>query len=83
MAYSRKYYENPVLFTKDILNKLNVDGIHYINNVEGVGSNAYGIADNNKIKLADLITYDDNNNMIPLSKRFNFNINDVRYNNGK
>ena len=33
----------------------------------------------NKIKLADAVTYDDAGNIIPLSKRDNFNINDIRY----
>ena len=31
------------------------------------------------IKLADPITYDDNGNIIPLSKRDNFNVSDIRY----
>lgn len=32
-----------------------------------------------KVKLADAITYDDNGKIIPLSKRDNFNIADIRY----
>ena len=36
--------------------------------------------DKNKLKLADAITYDDNGNIIPLSKRDNFNNPDMRYN---
>lgn len=33
----------------------------------------------NNIKLADAVTYDDNGIRIPLGKRDNFNINDIRY----
>lgn len=33
----------------------------------------------NHIKLSDLITYDDTGNIIPLSKRDNFNSSDIRY----
>lgn len=35
--------------------------------------------DSRKIKSADAITYDDAGNVIPLSERDNFNINDIRY----
>ena len=34
---------------------------------------------NNQIKLADAITYDDAGNIIPLSQRANFEVNDMRY----
>lgn len=33
----------------------------------------------NQLKLADPVTYDDNGNVIPLSKRFNENNEDIRY----
>lgn len=33
----------------------------------------------NKIKLADAITYDNEGNIIPLSQRDNFGVNDIRY----
>jgi len=33
----------------------------------------------NQLKLADAVTYDDNGIRIPLGKRDNFNINDIRY----
>ena len=39
----------------------------------------YSVKDPAKLKLADAITYDDAGNMIPLSKRDNFNIKDLRY----
>ena len=37
------------------------------------------IPDGKQIKLADAVTYDDAGNVIPLSQRDNFNINDIRY----
>lgn len=37
------------------------------------------VNDKKKIKIDDLITYDDNGNIIPLSKRFNPRRNDVRF----
>ena len=37
------------------------------------------VRDANQIKLADAVTYDDNGVRIPLGKRDNFNINDIRY----
>ena len=37
------------------------------------------VNDKKKIKIDDLITYDDNGNIIPLSKRFNPRKNDVRF----
>lgn len=39
----------------------------------------YNVKNPNYVKLAKLITYDDNGNMIPLSQRFNFRLNDRRY----
>ena len=37
------------------------------------------VAEVNKMKLGDPITYDDNGNVIPLSQRFNPTVSDVRY----
>jgi hypothetical protein len=37
------------------------------------------VFDPNQIKLADFISKDDNGNIIPLSKRFDQSINDIRY----
>lgn len=37
------------------------------------------IGNSRNIKLADAVTYDDAGNIIPLSKRDNFNISDIRY----
>lgn len=35
--------------------------------------------DGYRLKLADAVTYDDNGNIVPLSKRDDFNLNDTRY----
>jgi hypothetical protein len=47
----------------------------------GAGSDAYEYTffDPKQYKLADAITYDNNGVRIPLGKRDNFNINDIRY----
>lgn len=37
------------------------------------------VLDNNQVKSADPVTYDDNGNVIPLSKRFNPENEDIRY----
>ena len=42
-------------------------------------STVYQINDPTKLKLADPITYDNAGSIIPLSKRDNFNIKDIRY----
>jgi hypothetical protein len=42
-------------------------------------STIYMVNSPEDLKLADAITYDDAGNIIPLSKRDNFNINDIRY----
>lgn len=38
-----------------------------------------GVFNPNNVKSANIVTYDDYGNIIPLSKRFNFDINDIRY----
>ncbi|MFZ7255816.1 hypothetical protein [Avibacterium avium] len=43
------------------------------------GSTHYILGTQNQMKSADLITYDDKGNIIPLSKRFNSRSNDIRY----
>lgn len=56
------------------------DGIVYENESEDKGSKSYGVSwDKAKIKLADPVTYDDNGNVIPLSKRFDMTNPDIRY----
>ena len=42
---------------------------------------SYVIRKSNQIKSADIITYDDSGNVIPLSQRFNTQNNDIRYSN--
>jgi len=42
----------------------------------------YLVRNPNYVKSAKLVTYDDNGEMIPLSKRHNFTINDRRFNKG-
>lgn len=37
------------------------------------------LLDSNQVKSADLVTYDDNGNIIPLSERFNTENNDIRF----
>lgn len=39
----------------------------------------YSFKSPNQLKLKDTITYDDTGNIIPLSKRDNFDVNDIRY----
>jgi hypothetical protein len=41
--------------------------------------NQFVVKDPSKIKRADAVTYDDNGVRIPLGKRDNFSINDIRY----
>lgn len=81
--YDKRYFDRPDLFAQDVLTELNSDGIHYINKVEGIGSDAYGITNPNYIKLANPIVYDDFGKIIPLSQRFDFTNPDIRYNYGK
>ena len=42
-------------------------------------ANVYSVRDPKNLKLYDAVTYDNNGNVIPLSKRDNFNIDDIRY----
>lgn len=42
-------------------------------------SNVYAFLKDGLVKSADLITYDDNGNIIPPSQRFNSNVSDIRY----
>ena len=43
------------------------------------GTTHYIVFDSNQIKSADIATYDDNGNVIPLSERFNLKKEDMRY----
>lgn len=46
---------------------------------EGVSGYSYFVTDPKNIKLADSVTYDDNNIAIPISERFNSSTDDIRY----
>lgn len=59
-------------------NELKGDAYVYDNVVEG-GGDSYAIPTSRQVKLADAVTYDNNGIRIPLGKRDNFNINDIRY----
>jgi len=50
-------------------------------NMNGIdsGTTHYIVFNSNQIKSADLTTYDDKGNVIPLSERFNLNNEDIRY----
>ena len=55
------------------------DGIINGKNYYGGDGNEYVVFSPNQIKSADAVTYDDAGNVIPLSKRFNSEKNDIRF----
>ena len=55
------------------------DGIINDKNYYGGDGNEYVVFSPNQIKSADAVTYDDTGNVIPLSKRFNSEKNDLRF----
>lgn len=57
------------------------DGIVYTNQFEDKGKDSYIIFSPEQVKSADPVTYDDEGNVIPLSKRFDLTVPDVRYQN--
>lgn len=77
------------LFNKDYINyqdikvrdveKLNAKNIDGLKTKTWDNSNEYVFFDSNKVKSAEPITYDDSGNIIPISKRDNFNSPDIRY----
>lgn len=52
---------------------------HLFNNQDKLYNNVFSVHDPKKLKYSDAITYDNDGKIIPLSKRDNFNINDLRY----
>ena len=54
-------------------------GYVYTNDVEGAGTDSYMVFSSNQIKLASLVTYDDNGNPIPSSRRYDPDSNDIRF----
>lgn len=59
------------------------DGVIFTNIKEVVGGSApqYVVFEPNQIKSAELVTYDNFGNVIPLSERFNPDIDDIRFRN--
>lgn len=55
------------------------DSIKYENGLEILGDEDYIIQHPEQIKLADAVTYDNNGDLIPLSKRFDIGNEDIRY----
>ena len=57
------------------------DGVHLLKDRGSFGRSVetYILLDNNQVKSADPVTYDDNGNIIPLSQRFDSNKDDIRY----
>lgn len=55
------------------------DGIAYTNEGEDKGSTSYLVWNNPDVKSAEPVTYDDNGEVIPLSKRFNISNGDIRF----
>ena len=82
-----KYVENKEKMLEGYVNSLKeegYDGIEIMNTSYdsmffGGTNNQYVVFDSNQIKSADPITYDDNDEVIPLSERFNLQSNDIRY----
>ena len=60
-------------------NVKNADAIHGIDTSWGKPLNEWVIKNSNQVKLADPVTYDDDGNIIPLSKRDNWLNPDIRY----
>lgn len=82
--YNRETEENrPTILEQDeiryVLIQKGVDAVEYWNTEEGFGGTSYIVFNPSQIKLAEHITYDDKNQIIPLSQRFNENSNDIRY----
>lgn len=68
-----------VELTQEYLNGIGVDSIAYTNAYESAGSTSYLLMDSNRVKSADPVTYDDNGDIIPISKRFDTSNPDIRY----
>lgn len=85
MALSGAHYDynNALDFYDSILTPVTgIDGFHYIwGNKDGSGeqNDIYLAFSSEQIKSADTVTYDDEGNIIPLSKRFNPKQKDIRF----
>jgi len=76
-------FENPYRATNDDAYRLNAAKLES-EGYDGVilpagNSHIYMALDAEQIKSADPVTYDDNGDVIPLSERFNFDNNDIRF----
>ena len=67
----------PILENNDQIVRRTVKNNTKAGSIEG--DMEFIVGDNRMIKSADPITYDNDGNVIPLSKRDNFNISDIRY----
>lgn len=65
-------------FTK-FLQEKGYDGLVVFDDSNNIKAMSFVPFKSSQIKLADPITYDDNGNPIPLSERFNYNNQDIRY----
>lgn len=77
-VFNKNYINYQDVKTSDV-NKLNNRSIDGLKTDTWNKSNEYVFFDPNKVKSSDLITYDDNGKIIPISKRDNFNNPDIRY----
>ena len=57
----------------------NIDGTRYVNQGEDIGSVSRSFVKPSQVKKVDAITRDDQGNIIPISKRDDFNNEDFRY----
>ena len=75
----------PSVLPRDIKNLAELAENNGYSSIKGGGTNIgdvgteYVLFDAENIKSAEPVTYDDNGNVIPLSQRFNADIDDVRY----
>ena len=75
-ADAMRYKKGMEQYKQEFLDK---DGVIDTDPLWGDLGTVYLVPKSNQIKLADAITYDDANNIIPLSNRDNFKLNDIRW----
>jgi hypothetical protein len=63
---------------RDLFVSMGYDGVDY-SNLSAGKYRQYAVFNPEQIKSAELVTYDDNGNIIPLSERFNEGNEDIRY----
>ena len=51
----------------------------YVSEPDSISGRSIFVTNPNQIKSSDPVTYDDNGDIIPISKRFNPKLNDIRY----